>query len=203
MLKRRISSPIGSEVLCIDDTLINEGYADEQYCLLYHVNVGYPMLDKDAKIILTGVSMGAATVLVTAGCELPQNVVGVLADCGYTSPEAIIKDVVRKIHLPSFIFYPFIALGARIYGGFSLEEKSPIEAMKAAKLPIIFFHGDNDAFVPHEMSVENYNACASEKKHLVITKGAGHGLCYVIDKDGYVRELKNFFNFSKETSYDQ
>ena len=51
VLKRKISSPIGSEVVCIDDTLVNERYADEQYCLLYHVNVGYPMLDDGAKII--------------------------------------------------------------------------------------------------------------------------------------------------------
>ena len=51
VLKRKISSPIGSGVLCIDDALVNEGYADEQYCLLYHVNVGYPMLDDRAKIV--------------------------------------------------------------------------------------------------------------------------------------------------------
>ena len=51
VLKRKISSSIGSEVVCVDDTLVNEGYADEQYCLLYHVNVGYPMLDDGARII--------------------------------------------------------------------------------------------------------------------------------------------------------
>ena len=157
-------------------------------------------IDKDAKIILTGVSMGAATVLMASCGELPANVVGVLADCGYSSPELIIRDVLQKIHLPSAIFYPFIALGARIFGGFSLKEFSPIEAVKRTKLPVIFFHGDADAFVPCQMSVDNYNACQSEKKRLVIIKGAGHGLCYVVDKEEYVRELKDFFGFVKETT---
>ena len=155
-------------------------------------------IDENAKIILTGVSMGAATVLMASGEKLPDNVIGVLADCGYTSPEEIIKDVLGKIHLPSFIFYPIIALGARIFGGFSLKEFSPIEAMEKTELPIIFFHGDTDAFVPCRMSVDNYNACRSERKRLVIIEGAGHGLCYVVDSEKYIRELKDFFEFVKD-----
>lgn len=51
VLKRRISSERGSEHLTIEDTLVNEGYAEEPYCLLYHVNVGYPMLDEGTKIV--------------------------------------------------------------------------------------------------------------------------------------------------------
>ena len=49
-LKRKITSLIGSEKVCLEDTLINEGYKTEEYCILYHVNVGYPLLDKGAKI---------------------------------------------------------------------------------------------------------------------------------------------------------
>jgi len=150
-------------------------------------------IDKDAKIILTGVSMGAATAMICAGEELPENVIGVLADCGYTSAKDIIQKVMRDMKLPPKFFYPFAKVAAKVLGKFELEEKSPIEAMKKCRLPIIFFHGDADDFVPHSMSVENYNACASEYKKLVTVKGAGHALCYVVDSENYVKELKDFF----------
>jgi len=125
-------------------------------------------VDKDAKIIITGISMGAATVMMAASMELPENVVGVLADCGYTSTKEIIKKVMRDIKLPADVFYPFVKLGALIFGGFDPDAASPIESMKKCSLPIVFFHGDEDAFVPCYMSEQNYAACASEQKKLVI-----------------------------------
>ena len=99
--------------------------------------------------------------------------VGILADCGFTSAPAIIKDVTRKIHLPAPLLYPFIRLGGRLFGGFDIEERSALEAVKQSRLPVIFFHGEDDAFVPCEMSRENFEACAS-RKQLVTIPGAGH-----------------------------
>ncbi|MBQ8551982.1 MAG: alpha/beta hydrolase [Clostridia bacterium] len=150
-------------------------------------------IDKDAKIILTGISMGAATVLITAQKPLPKNVVGVLADCGYTSAKAIIKKVMREMHLPANLLYPFARLGARLYGRFDIDETSPIEAMKNSRIPILFIHGDHDDFVPHEMSIENYNACIS-KKQIVTVKDAGHGTCYMQDPELYLDSLREFFD---------
>lgn len=146
----------------------------------------------DVKIILTGISMGAATVLMAAGEEIPENVIGVLADCGYTSPREIILDVMGKMGLPGKLLYPFVKLGARLYGHFDLEETSPMEAVKRCKVPVIFFHGETDSFVPCDMSRENYAACASRKR-LVTIPGAGHGLCYPKAPKTYLRELKEFF----------
>lgn len=51
VLRRRIISAIGSEELSLEDTLINESYRDEEYCVLYHINMGYPMLDEGARIV--------------------------------------------------------------------------------------------------------------------------------------------------------
>lgn len=146
----------------------------------------------DQKIILTGVSMGAATVLMSSTMNLPNNVIGVLADCGYSSPSEIIKKVVKEMKLPVKVFYPFIKLGARIFGKFNLEQTSPYECVQKATLPIIFFHGDKDSFVPHEMSKKLYEACTSEKK-LVLIKDADHGTSYLKDPDLYIKELNDFF----------
>ena len=81
----------------------------------------------DRKIILTGISMGAATVVMAAGEPLPENVIGVLADCGYTSPKEIICEVIRQMKLPPKLSYPFVKLGAKIFGKFDLEEITPVE----------------------------------------------------------------------------
>lgn len=145
----------------------------------------------DVKIILTGISMGASTVMIAAGMDLPDNVVGILADCGFTSARAIIKKVIRQLHLPADVLYPIVRLGARLYGRFDPEERSAIDAMPRCRVPIIFYHGEADDFVPCEMSRENYAACPASKR-LVTVPDAGHGLAFILDQEGYVRALKEF-----------
>ena len=51
VLKRKIFTEIGGDSVTLEDTLVNEGYKTEEYCLLYHINVGYPMLDDGVKVI--------------------------------------------------------------------------------------------------------------------------------------------------------
>lgn len=170
--------------------VITFGVNESRDCLSW-VNFIIEHFGKDAKIILTGISMGAATVLIAAGMPLPDNVVGILADCGYTSARDIIKKVIRDMKLPANLLYPFVKLGARLYGGFKLEETSPIETVKKCKVPIIFIHGESDKFVPCEMSRQNYDACSSQKRLLTVPD-AGHGLCYLIDRDGYINALTEF-----------
>ena len=149
-------------------------------------------IDPNAKIIITGVSMGAATVMMAASRQLPANVVAALADCGYTSGKDIIKKVIREMKLPADLLYPFARVGGKLFGGFDIDEFSPIESMKNAKIPVIFIHGDADDFVPCEMSQQNFDACVSQKK-LVIIKGAGHGICYPVDPELYLFALDEFF----------
>lgn len=170
--------------------VITFGVKESKDCLEW-VNFMIEHFGKDVKIILTGISMGAATVLMASGRKLPENVVGVLADCGYTSAKEIIEKIITQMKLPKKIVYPFIKLGAKLYGGFNLEEDSPIEAVKHCSVPAIFFHGDKDGFVPFEMSVENYNACSSQKE-LVLVPGADHGLSFPANEAAYLKTLDEF-----------
>ena len=146
----------------------------------------------EVKIILTGISMGASTVVMASGEALPPNVIGILADCGYSSQKAIQMKVIREMGLPPKLSYPFVKLAARLLGGFNLEETTPLEALKACKVPVIFFHGEDDDFVPCDMSREMYDACPT-RKCLCTIPGAGHGLSYAVDPDTYLRVLKEFF----------
>lgn len=152
----------------------------------------------DVKILLTGVSMGAATVIMAGSTALPKNVIGVLADCGYSSPREIICKVIKDMGISARLGYPFVKLGARLFGHFDLEETSPVEMVKNCRLPIIFYHGDADDFVPCHMSYDLYEACAS-RKQLVVIPGAGHGLSYPVAPEHYLNTLREFFG--PEASY--
>ena len=191
---------LGRSVILIDQrasgesegTVCTFGINERRDCLDW-IKFASKKFGKERPIIIGGVSMGAATVMLASGEELPKNVVCVMADCGYSSAKKIIKKVVREMKLPENLVYPFIKLGAKVYGNFDLEETSPIEAVKKSKTPIVFIHGDIDDFVPHDMSVECFEACSTQKK-LVTIKGAGHGLCFPVAQKEYVESLRDFEN---------
>ena len=173
-----------------DGHVISFGINERRDCLSW-VNFAVKHFGSDVKIIITGVSMGAATVMMAAAEELPSNVVCALADCGYTSAEEIIKKIVKEMKLPPKLIYPFIKLSARIFRRFDLDQTSPIKAMANAKIPVIFIHGEADDFVPCDMSHRLYNACITKKK-LVTVPNAGHGLAFPVDQDKYIDALKQF-----------
>ena len=174
-----------------DGHIITFGVKERRDCLQW-VDFIREKFGPEQKIILTGISMGAATVLLTGGLELPDNVIGILADCGYTSAEDIMKKVLRQIHLPGAV-YQLIRLGGRLFGGFDLKDANVREAVARCKVPVIFFHGQTDDYVPCEMSRENYDVCAAPKR-LVMVPGAGHGLSFPVDEDRYLKELHRFGN---------
>ena len=147
----------------------------------------------DVQIILTGISMGASTVLMAAGKTLPTNVIGVLADCGFHSAKEVIKYVAGTMHLPSKMLYPVVKFSAKLFGHFDLEEITPEEAVKKCEIPVLFFHGADDDYVPSYMSRINYDACPARKK-LVMIPGAGHGLSYPVAPDWYIHEMSDFFH---------
>ena len=163
----------------------------EKYDCLSWIDFASNRFGKDKKIIITGISMGGATVLMAAGENLPENVVCALGDCSYSSPKEIICKIVKEMHLPPKLVYPFIKWGAKIFGKFDLEETSPVQAMATCKVPVLLLHGDTDAFVPFEMSEQIYAACTSQKK-LVRVPNAGHGLAYPKDTAAYVAALREF-----------
>lgn len=174
-----------------DGNVITFGINERRDCASW-AKYAYDRFGDDVKLFLTGISMGAATVLMASSMNLPKTVVGVVADCGYTTPKDIIKLTVKKMGLPPAFFYPLIKLGAKIYGKFNVEEFSPLEAMKNTRLPVLFIHGDEDTFVPTKMSYTNYDACVT-KKQILIVKDASHGMSYPVNQDAYIKAINDFY----------
>ena len=191
---------LGRNVLLVDQrtscgsegSVISFGINEHRDCLAW-IDFAVEKFGPEVKLVLTGISMGASTVLMAAGKPLPEQVVGVLADCGFSSPEKIIKKCAKDMHYPVKLIYPLIKLAAKVFGHFDLEEYSPLEAMKTCKLPVIFFHGETDDYVPCDMSREIYEVCTSPKK-LVTVPGAGHGLVYLVDNQKYFQSVVEFFS---------
>jgi len=151
------------------------------------------LLGENTPVFLWGISMGAATVLMTADLDLPGNVAGILADCPYSSPKAIIRKVCRTdMHLPDVIMYPFIRLSAWLFGHFDLEESSAAEAVRSTDIPILLIHGEADYFVPCAMSREIKKACPSIT--FLSVPEAGHGLAYMTAPEKYKEAIKSFIS---------
>ncbi len=144
-------------------------------------------------VYLAGVSMGAATVLMASGLEMPDNVHGIMADCGFTSPHAIWKHVMEKnLHLSYGILGIVANDICRKKINMGASDYSATHALAESKIPVLFVHGSDDHFVPVEMTYENYKACAAPKR-LFIVPGADHAMSYFLEKDTYEKHVLEFW----------
>lgn len=164
----------------------------EQHDLILWINEIIKQ-DPEAEIVLMGVSMGAATVLMTSGLEeLPENVKVIVSDCAYTSAYDEFRSQITDImHLPPFPLVNIAGMFSELRDGCNFKETSPLDAVKKSKTPTLFIHGDADAFVPYPMMDELYNAAACEKEKLSVKDGA-HGNSAGTDPELYWSTVENF-----------
>lgn len=147
-----------------------------------------------APTFLAGVSMGATTVLMATGEELPGDVRGVIGDCGFTSPRDIIAHQTKaQFHLPAWPLVPLASLLSRLLAGYGFSDCSTLDTLARTQLPVLLIHGEADNFVPTEMSRQNYAACRSEKELLLIPD-AGHGGAYLVGGETYRSAVTSFLN---------
>lgn len=169
---------------------ITFGIEERRDCMDW-INYTRSRFGENVRIILFGLSMGAATVLMSADLHLPDNVVGIIADCPFSVPKKIIKKVARDVYLPATLLYPFIKLAAKLFAHFDLEESNALDAVQKTDLPILLIHGEADKFVPCDMSREIHMAAASHST-LITIPDAGHGLCYMIAPEKYEAAVISF-----------
>ena len=160
----------------------------DMQCWIHYHNAHF----SQQPIILYGISMGASTMLYLADRVLPENVKGIIADCGFTSPMEIIESVYRRVlGLPPLLSVRTANLFARIFAGVSFTENDTRKNLAKTNLPVLLIHGGDDHFVPCDMSQQAYNACNSKKKILIVD-GAEHGLSFLTDGFAYTTHVIDF-----------
>jgi fermentation-respiration switch protein FrsA (DUF1100 family) len=147
------------------------------------------------QIVLFGISMGAATVMMTGGEALPPEVKAIIEDCGYTSAaEELLYQAKAMFHLKltenSLLFKAVNRLAEKRMG-YSFTEASALEQVKKIKVPTLFIHGDADTFVPTVMVYPLYEACLAPKE-LYVVSGAEHGLACQTDTEEYEKRITQF-----------
>lgn len=146
----------------------------------------------DYQMILSGLSMGASTMLYLADQKLPSNVKCIIADCGFTSPKSILDKVFRSVvHVPSGPFLWAADLFARLLADFSLSQKDTLTVLPEAKLPVLMIHGLEDDFVPCDMTQQGFEVCRGDKE-LLLMAHAGHGTSFLSNKEKYTKTVIAF-----------
>lgn len=174
-----------------DGTYIGFGYHEYKDCFRW-LDFMRNEFGKDIQIILHGVSMGCATVTMMSGNDrLPSNVKFTVADCGYTSALDEFKHNVGNNKIAT----PVISAASKfnkIFSGYEFKDANPLEAVKSAKVPMLFIHGSIDDFVPTKMAFELYNNCSSPDKDILIVEGASHAESYPVDSTSYEAKINEF-----------
>ena len=193
-----LARKLGMNVLTVDQRahgkseghVITLGIWERRDCLSWirYINNRF---GNDIPIILFGLSMGAATVIMATALPISDNVQCVIADCPYSSPSEILKALCREHKIPVKIVSPLISLAARVFGGFDINQASAVEAAGVSPVPILLLHGEEDFFVPCDMSAvihEASNGCT----RLATFLEAGHGLSYIINPKRYETAVFTF-----------
>jgi fermentation-respiration switch protein FrsA (DUF1100 family) len=175
-----------------DGTLIGYGVTDKRDLMKWTDQL--IATDPESQITYFGLSMGAATVMMAAGQPLPDNVVNIIEDCGYSSVwEELSHQAKAMYHLPAFpLLYEVSAL-SKLRAGFTYgeDEASAAKALTRNQRPILFIHGTDDDFVPTRMVHANYAATKGPKVKWLV-KGAKHAQSLATDKAGYYAQVADF-----------
>ena len=189
---------LGFNVLVVDQRahgnseghVITLGIFERRDCLSWirYINERF---GKETPIVLSGTSMGAATVIMATALPMPDNVLCVLADSPYTSPAEILKQYCKNRMIPTWIVYPLIRIAARYIGGFKLEQTSAIEAVGVSPIPILVLHGDEDRIVPCTMGAKIHDL-SNDCTRLKLFMGADHCLSYLLEPKLYEMTVLGF-----------
>lgn len=194
----RLASSLGFNALVVDQRAhgksgghtISFGIKERFDCLSW-AEYAAERFGLGTPVFLSGVSMGASSVLMASSLDLPINVKGIIADCPYSSPKDIIRKVSTDAKLPPWLSYPFVVIGALIFGHFKLWDSSALESVARTKLPILLIHGEDDRFVPCDMSRRIFKACTGPARLLTVPY-AGHGISYFVNTKLYSDAFAEF-----------
>ena len=193
-----LAKKLGLNILAVDQRahghsgghVITFGVKEQKDCLAW-AQYAAARFGNTVPIILSGLSMGAATVIMATALPLPETVCCVIADCPYSTPREIIQKVAKDLGFSGALSYPVLWFGARVFGGFDLGAKGAAEAAVTCQIPALILHGEDDRLVPCEMG-RKIAAASNGCIKIETFPDAGHGLSFLIDPTRYEKEYAAF-----------
>ena len=155
--------------------------------------------DENAQIVLMGVSMGASTVMLATGENLPLNVKAAISDCGYSSVEEQFEHIMTDyMYIRKFPLYEVAEIFSESRAGFNFEDASMTRALSKSTTPTLFIHGKADNFVPFSMLEKVYNSAVlledGKTKEKLEVDGADHIMSASVDSQKYFEAVTEFLN---------
>lgn len=148
--------------------------------------------EPNADITLHGVSMGAATVILSTAHDLPANVKSIVEDCGYSSAYEMFSLQLKGLYgLPAFPIMPAVNMACKLKANFYLTDSTPLRVIANNKIPMLFIHGTTDTLAPIAMGKALYNAATCNKAFLWV-EGAGHADARKYSREQYYAAVFNF-----------
>lgn len=166
-----------------DGHVMGFGWGDRRDIVFWEKEV-VKRLGEDIEILMHGISMGSAAVVCASGeADLPKQVVGMVADCGYTSALAEYACQARAMaHVPPYPVLWFLSIVCKLRAGWFLSENSPIKQIAKTHIHVLLIHGTADTFVPTRFANEFYEACPSDKELLLVPE-ATHAISHLVQPE--------------------
>ena len=160
----------------------------EQRDVLTWINFVKEKWGNSIKIMIAGISMGAATVLLASDKIDPE--IKIIADCPYSNQKDEIMYMMKKMKIPPKLVWPFAYLSLVIYGHARLKDDA-LGNVSRSKCKILIIHGSKDSVVPYQMSERVYLA---NKDHVQyeLFDGVDHAISYMVDTDRYKKIVTKF-----------
>ena len=150
----------------------------------------YNRLGEDCKIGTMGESLGAATVLQHSAID--PRLSFCIADCPYSDILKLFKIRMKNdFHFPAFPVLQLAVFFARLRTGARFSDISPVRDIEKCTCPVFFIHGENDMYIPKEMSIEMYKRKKGYKK-LYIAPNSEHVESYWNNREEYDKLVGDF-----------
>ncbi len=167
---------------------------NDRYDIKRWITNAAPQLFGDSiRIVVHGVSMGAATTMMLSGdANVSHNVMAYVEDCGYTSvDEQFSKELNERFNLPQWPLIPIASQLCQWRYGWNFYEASALKQISKCKRPMLFIHGDADKFVPTYMVYSLYKAKPNPKV-LWVAPNAEHALSFLRHQKTYTHKVHLF-----------
>ena len=170
---------------------IRMGWLD-RFDLLRWMEIADGIFGGDTRMVVHGISMGAATTMMASGEPQRPYVRCFVEDCGYTGVwDEFSKELKSSFGLPAFPLLYTASWLCDLKYGWNFREASSLAQVAKCRLPMLFIHGDADDYVPTWMVRPLFEAKPGDKE-LWLVPGAGHAASYRDNREEYTRRVGEF-----------